>query len=329
MQLPGAQNVKCFFVLNAKNTTKDQKASKEHNTMSTNDYRNLPKSMHETSNRCKDHDKKYDIYCAIHSCPCCVQCVTEDHQKCQDLKPLADILKDVKSSANIPILKKDLDDLKDSFKNLLNVLEDRMETINLQKTKGIEEVRSMRKLLDDYLDKLERQIIDELVSKHSKMKTDTELLVKQMEYRTKRVDQLIDKFSTITQYATELQTYIGLREIENTASKESKYLEELDSGGLLDNQNLEITLSPALQSILQEVQSFGHISFKSSPHGIQVMTGRKDQAQNLVPVFHSIKQMKPSVKVTLNVPKSERFQIYACQILPDSTFYFSIGQRNA
>lgn len=64
--------------------------------MCTVDYHKLPQSMHEKSNRCKDHDKNYELYCSLHSCPFCIQCIANKHHKCQDLKPLDDILKDFK-----------------------------------------------------------------------------------------------------------------------------------------------------------------------------------------------------------------------------------------
>ncbi|XP_052083239.1 uncharacterized protein LOC127720607 [Mytilus californianus] len=316
-----------FLCTDCEKHHKRSKASKEHRTMRTVDYRNLPQFMQETSNRCKDHDKKYELYCSFHSCPCCIQCIASKHQKCQDLKPLDDILKDFKSSAAVPILKKDLTDLRESLEEVMRHLRDKIKTIHIQKSKCIQEVRTTRKLLNDYFDKLEREILDDLKSQHSKLASDMEALVQQMENRAKRVDQMQEDFSTMTKYATELQTYIGLREIEKTTSQEAKYLDELESGSQLND--MEITVSSTVKSVLQDVKSLGNISVKSLTKSFQTKTGRKDQAQHLVPMVHGIEQIKPSLLNSLRVPNGESLKLITCQILPDGTLLLFHYKQNS
>lgn len=173
--------------------------------MSTVDFCKLPKFMHALSNRCEAHNIAYEVYCPVHSCPCCSKCAFMDHQTCQDMKPLDAILKDIKSSAAIPILKQDLQDLGESFQEVMNYLLDRMKTINVQKDATIEKVKTMRKLIDDYFNKLEKKIMDDVEDTHSKMKSETEALLTQIEYRAKRVDKLHFEFSIMTKYATKHQ----------------------------------------------------------------------------------------------------------------------------
>ncbi|XP_063416328.1 nuclear factor 7, ovary-like [Mytilus trossulus] len=255
-----------FLCTDCEKHHKRSKASKEHITLSTVDYRKLPKSIHQTSNRCNDHDKKYELYCSVHSCPCCIQCIADKHKKCQEMKPLADFLKDVKSSAAIPLLRNDLKELKECFEEAIKHLRYKINTINIHREKGIEYVRSIRKLLDDHFDKLERKIIDDLESKHSALKSDMEDLVKEIENRCKRVGQLEDELCTMTKYATEVQLYVGMQELEKTTSKESKYIENLKSKNRLDNKILEVNISSAVDSILQDDYLFGNITIKSTPH---------------------------------------------------------------
>lgn len=120
-----------------------------------------------------------------------------------------------------------------------------------------------------------------------------EALLEQVDNRAKRVDQLQHDFFTMNKCATELQIYIGLREIENNTTPESKYLEELDSGSQLNDSNLEITVSSALQSILQEVNSFGNFFIKPAPNNFKVKTVGIYQAQQLVPKVHEMDHIKP------------------------------------
>ena len=83
-------------------------------------------------------------------------------------------------------------------------------------------------------------------------------------------------------------------------------------------KNLEVNISPALQSILQEVQLFGNININTRQSTLQIKPGRKEQAQNLVPAIPRIEEIKPTMLRTLTIPedtKSESTPV--CMILPD------------
>ncbi|XP_063425453.1 uncharacterized protein LOC134709211 [Mytilus trossulus] len=279
------------------------KASKDHKTMSTNDYHNLPKFMLKISSQCRDHKKKFELFCSFHACPCCVQGITDKHKKCQDLKPLSDILKQIKSSASVQLFEKDLKNVKENLEEIIKYLKSRMNTSNNQKTKAAEQIRSMRKLIDDFLNKLEQKILDDLESKHSQLKSKMNTLLHQLKTQANQISQLQSEFSKMTQYATELQMYDGLREIEKTTSEAAKYMDELNSGDNLEEKNLEVTISSALQSILQEVESFGDIKINTNQSTLRLNAGRKDQAQNLVPTIPIIEEIKPTILRTLTIPK--------------------------
>ncbi|XP_052079699.1 uncharacterized protein LOC127717877 [Mytilus californianus] len=125
----------------------------------------------------------------------------------------------------------------------------------------------------------------------------------------------------MTQYATELQMYVGLREIEKTTSQAAQYIDDLKSGGQLDEINLELTISSELKSILKDVKSFGDININTRSFTPQLKAGRKDQAQNLVPTIPTIEQIKPSMLRQLTIPQDMKpFDIRACRILPDGKY---------
>ncbi|CAG2219797.1 unnamed protein product [Mytilus edulis] len=212
------------------------RASKDHKTMASKDYHSLPKFMLEISNQCRDHNKKFELYCSSHACPCCVQCVTETHKKCQEMQQLSDILKQVKSSASVQLLEQDLKDVKENFEEITKYLNCRIETSNIQKQKAAEKIRSIRKSIDDHLKKIEKNILDDLESKQSNIKSKINTLLQQLTQRANEISQLQSDFSKMTQYATELQMYICMREIEKTTSKAAKYIDDLKSGGNLEEK---------------------------------------------------------------------------------------------
>ncbi|CAC5404784.1 unnamed protein product [Mytilus coruscus] len=292
-------------------------ASKDHKTIITEDYHKLPSFMKETSNLCKDHDRKYELYCTGHASACCSECTSDKHNHCQDMKRLSEIFRNIKSSDSVPLLDKDLKDLGEKFEQIIEYLHNSITTNKNQKIQIFKEIKSVRKSIDDNLDKLESQILDELESKHSMIQSKMEDLVQQVEQRAKQIGHLQEDFSKMTQYATEWQTYVGLREIEKASSQEIKYMEDLESKGNMDKNNLHVNISSALQSILTDVKSFGDISIKIQPYSSNA-TG--DEVQHSVPKFPNIEQIKPTFLNTLKFPEGQKYLMMKLLVLDDGKF---------
>ncbi|XP_071162053.1 tripartite motif-containing protein 2-like [Mytilus edulis] len=289
--------------------------------MSADDYQKLPTFMQEISSQCQDHKKKFELYCSFHACPCCVQCVTDKHKMCQEMKPLSDILQQVKSSASVQLFEKDLKIVKENIDTAIKYLQTRITTTDTQKTEAIEGIRYMRKSIDDYLNKLEQDLLNDLESKHLKLRFNMATLVQQMEQRASQINQIQSQFSETTRYTTELQRFIALREIEKITSQTTKYIDDLESGDHFIEKNLEVHFSSALQSFLQDVNSFGIININTTTSSLKMKAGRKDQAQHLIPKVPGVEQIKPSLLTRLTIQKDiESLNINACLILPDGKF---------
>ncbi|VDI61546.1 Hypothetical predicted protein [Mytilus galloprovincialis] len=297
------------------------KLSKNHKTILTADYDELPTFIKKISSQCRDHKEMFELYCSFHACPCCVQCVTDKHKKCQDMKPLSDIIKQFKSSASVENIETDLNDVKENLIKSVKYLKTRISTNNIQKTKAVEEIRYMRKSIDKYLNQLEQTLLDELESKYSKLQSNMNTSVQQMELRVSQIDQMQSKLTDLIQNATDLQIYICSIEIEKSSSRVVNYFDDLEQGDDLSEKNLNMSFSPDLQSILQDVKSFGDIAISISPSTLQVKTIRKDQAQQLVPNIPDVEQIKPFWMYAMTIPKGIfPLLIKACVVLPDDTF---------
>ncbi|CAG2214490.1 unnamed protein product [Mytilus edulis] len=236
--------------------------------MSSEDYHNLPEFMQESGCKCKDHKKKFELYCSLQ-----VKCIADEHQKCQDLKPLSDIFEKIKYSiadehqkcqdlkplsdifekikysASVQLLEKNLKNLKENYDTGITYMNTRISTINTQETKAVEEIRYIKKSINDYLNKLEQDILNDLQSKYVNQNLDMVTVVHQMEQRASQINEMLKHFTKKTQYATELQMYIGLREIEKTTSVTAKDMEDFRSRDHVIENNLEVHISAALRSI--------------------------------------------------------------------------------
>ncbi|VDI00717.1 Hypothetical predicted protein [Mytilus galloprovincialis] len=310
-----------FFCENCEKPHKRLKLSKSHKNILIEDYQNIPAFIKEISIQCKDHNKMFELYCSFHDSPCCVQCLTDKHQKCKEMKPLSDILQQVKSSASFQNIERDLKDVKENLINSVKYIKSRISTNNIQKTKAVEEIRYMRKSIDEYLNQLEQKLLDDLESKHSKLQSNMDILVQQIEQRARQIDRMQSELTNLIQYATDLQIYICLIEIDKSSLRVANYFENLEQGDDLSEKNLKMSISSDLQCILQDVKSFGDISISISPSTLQVKTVRKDQAQQLVPKIPDVEQIKPFRMYAMTIPDNMfPLLIEACVVLPDDTF---------
>ncbi|CAC5358048.1 unnamed protein product [Mytilus coruscus] len=189
----------------------------------------------------------------------------------------------------------------------------------------------MRKSIDDFLTNLEHKILVDLESKHSKLKSKMAILVQQMEQMASKINEMQSDFTKMTEYATELQMYVGLREIEKATSQATKYIDDLEREDHFSERNLDYirNITSKLQSILQDVKSFGDININTTPSTLRVKAGRKDQAQHLVQNIPGIEQIKPSLIRTLIIPKDMKsLHIKACVALPDGKFMVLDKNKN-
>ena len=54
---------------------KSTKLSRNHLTISLEDYNELPPVVQTLNYHCEDHDEKLDSFCPVHNRPCCIRCV--------------------------------------------------------------------------------------------------------------------------------------------------------------------------------------------------------------------------------------------------------------
>lgn len=78
------------------------------------------------------------------------------------MKPLSDILENIKSSASVQLLEKDMTVVKENFEEMIEYLNNRMNSNNGQKLKAAEKIRSVKKSIDEFLNKIEQDIISDL-----------------------------------------------------------------------------------------------------------------------------------------------------------------------
>lgn len=73
------------------------KKTKRHQTVSIAEYKKLPTDIMKIAQVCKIHNKKFDLFCRKHDCPCCKKCA-KVHSECKGLTNINELIKNVKTS---------------------------------------------------------------------------------------------------------------------------------------------------------------------------------------------------------------------------------------
>ncbi|CAG2194678.1 unnamed protein product [Mytilus edulis] len=285
-----------FLCLDCDKHHSRNKSSKQHTTLPSIDYKKLPDFILKTGNRCPDHDQQYELYCPNHSTACCLQCFTEKHQNCENLKRLPDIMKDVKSSTSMTRLEHDLNDANENYESTITYLKGRLSTILNQKTTKIKKIYLMRKSLNEHFDKLEQKTMEELDVEHTKLETQIKKLINQVDVKRSHVKNYVENLAQMKHFATELQTFIGIQEIENMTTEEVGYLQKLTQSGELDELNIELKISSDIASTLQNLTCFGTVSVTSVPCSLKLKTEVACQVPISVPTVKTINDIHPVLR---------------------------------
>ncbi|VDI58211.1 Hypothetical predicted protein [Mytilus galloprovincialis] len=270
---------------------------------------------------CPYHDQRYELYCPNHSAACCLQCFTEKHQNCKDLKRLTDIMKDIKSLTSVTRVEQDLNDANENYEMIITYLNRRLSTILNQKKTKIEEINLIRKSLNEHLDNLEQRMIKELVVEHNKLETETKKVINQVETKRSRVKNYLEDLTKMKNFATELQTFIGIQEMENMTTEEVRYLQKLIQSGDLDELNIEVKISSDVKSAVQKLICFGSVSVSSVPCSLELKKKVECQVPIFVPTVKTINDISPVLKQKIMLPKNAT-NITGCQILPNGHLLF-------
>lgn len=295
------------------------KMSRNHLVMSLHDYQNLPEFILKIKNNCKDHDQRYELFCSFHDAACCVKCIKDKHDNCKGLVPLGEVVGNIKSSAHVSQVEKNLIDLLGNLKSIKNFFSDNLASLQKQKTEAVGKVHKMRQSINEHLDKLEKCLLNDIESEFTKTRDIIGGLKIEIERKSEQIEQKQKDFSNMVEFSTDLQTYFGLHEVEKITKEEEKYIINLKSADNLRKKIMEVNLSLDLESSLKEVTALGKAAIYLSPDNLQLKTKGEGQVQSQQNLFLS--QINPTIKQTFKIPKRSAI-ISSCQILPRGDVLF-------
>jgi outer membrane protein assembly factor BamB len=180
----------------------------------------------------------------------------------------------------------------------------------------------MRVKINSHLDILEQNLLKELDDAEDKMKSKIDNLLKQLSEESKTVEGIQRDITAIKEYASDLQTFLGSKAIEEEVKKEEKYIMALSEDGCLQQLSLKCSIDNKIKDIMSTMTSFGSVSIETSPPSVVIKTMKSKQAQIISviqpPSVKSINDFKFTLHNTFDIPKGKnKIGITGCIVCPN------------
>ena len=301
---------------------KISKATRNHGIISIENYHKLPSCISEIGHHCKDHDMKYKNFCQIHDKPCCPDCISTNHKDCVRLLSIREIIKTSKTSTLIDDIEQSLANIKYNIDNVIKNREQNLSEIRQQRQIFHDQVKQMRVKINSHLDTLEQNILKDLDDAEDKIKSKIDNLLKQLSEELKTVEGIQRDIIAVKEYASDLQTFLGSKAIEEEVKKEEKYIMALSEDGCLQQLNLKCSINEKINDTMSTMSSFGSVSIETSSPSVLIKTMKAKQAQIMSviqpPSVKSINDIKFTLHNTFDIPKGKtKIGITGCIVCPN------------
>ncbi|XP_063425271.1 uncharacterized protein LOC134708559 [Mytilus trossulus] len=294
---------------------KSMKVTRDHKMISIEDYRQIENIS--VNLNCEIHGKKLDLYCKTHDIAACVVCIHSEHKSCSasDVISIDNASKNAKQSTSLLDLEGTISTTIDNVKLCIKDREMALKNVNEDEVTIRKTITDTRKNLNEYLDKLERNLLKDLKSKHDKGKSKIMKTLNNLKQMEKEVDKLKDQTIQMKRFASDLQVFLGTRQLNKTIGKKIGSIKEEIKN--CTKTRMEIKVNRVISSLVNEVKQFGEIKVIETMANLQLKDAKIDQAQIQI---HGLSQTIQSVSLQLKQKfdiKGSTKPITGCIVLPD------------
>jgi chromosome segregation ATPase len=127
-----------------------------------------------------------------------------------------------------------------------------------------DQIKQMRVTINSHLVTLEQNILQDLDDTEDKIKSKIDNLLKQLSKNSKMVEGLQSDIRAVKEFASDLQTFLGSKAIEEEVKKEEEYIMALSEDGCLQQLNLRYNINTEIKDILSTITTFGSVSIRTN-----------------------------------------------------------------
>lgn len=188
----------------------------------------------------------------------------------------------------------------------------------------MEDIQSVRKSINDNLDEMERKLKDSLESDVEELVSDLDEMLHDLDIKKSYISTLQEELEAALSIATDLQVFLGLRQLELQVEEEFSYLETFKTSKAMDEVYIVLDISSSLRALSEGSESFGVISKSRKRNALELDIRKKGQAQLLLPSVNTLSNIKFSEKAQFQLPIGEKgIEITDCTVLPEELLIFA------
>ena len=185
----------------------------------------------------------------------------------------------------------------------------------------------MRVIINSHLDTLEQNTLQDLDDTENKIKSKIDNRLKQLSQNSKTVAGLQSDNRAVKEYASDLQTFLCSKAIEEEVKKEEENFMALPEDGCLQQFSLRYTINTKIQEILSTITKFGSVSIETSPPLVAIKTTKDKQTQIVSvmqhPTVKSVNDIKLTLHTKFDIPKGiGNIYIRGCIVCPNGKMIF-------
>jgi hypothetical protein len=155
-------------------------ATKTHQTIPINEYKNLPIFIQQIKQYCDDHGDISEFHCPTHDVVCCKRCITSSHRECKDIIIIEDLVEASVSSTALDNLEQTLQDVGSNLEIVIADRQKNLVELKKQKNNISRIVKEKREEIMNFLDKLERKMLDKISVIESETRQQIEKLIEEL-----------------------------------------------------------------------------------------------------------------------------------------------------
>lgn len=207
--------------------------------------------------------------------------------------------------------------------NIKEIITDRKDNlIHLENTKKeIEtEIKELRTMITNHLDKLQDDLMKELLTTEWKETSKIETLLTSLQKKENEIAKFQANLADIKQHAMDLQAFLPMKQMEKDIAIEEKLIHTITKKDITNQVNISCNMNMSLQEIKASVQTFGNIYVSSDRCKLSVQKRKDRQAQIVVALTtRKIDNLTLTLQKSINTSLS---MVRGCSLLPDGRIVF-------
>ncbi|XP_052066505.1 uncharacterized protein LOC127706090 [Mytilus californianus] len=306
---------------------KINKASRKHETIPINQYASLETFSFSIKQVCEKHDQMIGFYCLDHEGTACGLCIPETHRQCTGLKPIDELVRHAKNSANILDIERGFEEIGKTLEKLQNNRKQNIDTIKDDKKTISIKIRALKERLTKRLDEMEANILKALDTKVSLNLSELDQLVSKIKEKEQSLEQTRKSIKQVKEGLSDVQVFLVTKSLKAKLCEEENLASKICQQDAARGCSLMLQINPQLEQLFSELNSYGEIQTVKRPCQIKVGAWDQKRAQLVVPTTAIRDIDKMQLKLEQKIQLQEG--VYAgCIIVPGGRMVFALCEKN-